>query len=72
MIFLFDTTREAIAAESACREEGIKFRIVPVPREISSRCGMSLETEMESEVEKKLSEKKIKFSKFYPDDSRSK
>ncbi len=36
-------------AERMCREEGIQYQIVPVPKEISSECGMALEIDADDE-----------------------
>lgn len=43
VILLFDSTRNVIHAERACRACGIAVEIVPVPRTLSSECGMALE-----------------------------
>ncbi|WP_281646532.1 DUF3343 domain-containing protein [Parendozoicomonas sp. Alg238-R29] len=40
---LFKTMRYAIKAEAHCREQNISCQVLPVPREISSECGMCLE-----------------------------
>lgn len=40
-IITFHTTTEAMAMESACIKDGIPGRIIPVPRQISSGCGLS-------------------------------
>ncbi len=40
---LFENTRAVIKAESQMKEAKICYRIMPVPREISSQCGMCLE-----------------------------
>lgn len=40
-VITFHTTTEAIAMESACLKEGIPGRLIPVPRQISSGCGLS-------------------------------
>lgn len=42
MRVLFHSTFAVINAEKICRAQGILARVVPVPREISSDCGMSL------------------------------
>jgi hypothetical protein len=42
---LYRTTRSVIRAERLCRSHGIVCRIIPVPRSISSECGMSIEYE---------------------------
>lgn len=40
---LMKSMRYAIKAEKFCREQGITCEVVPVPRQISSECGMCLE-----------------------------
>ncbi len=42
-IFLFRNTREVLKAEKWCIENHIKHKVMPVPRHISSECGMSLQ-----------------------------
>ena len=42
---LMNSMRYAIKAEKFCREQGITCEVVPVPRQISSECGMCLEIE---------------------------
>lgn len=41
LIITFHTTSEAIALEKVCKEDGIPGRLIPVPRQISSGCGLS-------------------------------
>jgi hypothetical protein len=41
IVITFRTTAEAIALESQCQKEGIPGRLIPVPRQISSGCGLS-------------------------------
>jgi len=43
----FPTTFYAIRAESLLKAEGIKFKMVPVPRSISSSCGTALRCDCE-------------------------
>ncbi len=43
----FPTTFFAIRAESVLKLEGIKFKMVPVPRSISSNCGTALRCDCE-------------------------
>lgn len=37
----FNTTSMAIMFERACRKEGIKAKIIPVPRSLSASCGLA-------------------------------
>lgn len=41
VIVTFHTTAEAIAMEKSCQESNIPGRLIPVPRQISSGCGLS-------------------------------
>ena len=43
MLLLFQSTHDVILAEKALRLGGIPRRVIPVPRSISSQCGMALE-----------------------------
>ena len=40
---LMSSMRYAIRAEKFCRQQSITCEVVPVPRQISSECGMCLE-----------------------------
>ena len=56
-IVLFDTTQAAIRAEKVLEQAGIKTKLLPVPRHISSNCGISLRftSGLAHEVESALS-----------------
>jgi hypothetical protein len=41
LVITFHTTAEAIAMEKACKENQVSGRLIPVPRQISSGCGLS-------------------------------
>ena len=43
----FHTTSAAMAAERVCREAGVPGKLVPVPRTLTSDCGISWRTEPE-------------------------
>jgi hypothetical protein len=43
VIVIFPSTYAAIKAERLCLESGIACRVIPVPRDISSDCGVALE-----------------------------
>lgn len=63
ILFLFENTHSVISAEKACVENGLKCRIIPVPRSISSQCGMAIEADSgnETSISGILTEKRIKF-----------
>ena len=41
LVVTFHTTSEAMAAEKACKTNGVPGRLIPVPRLISSGCGLA-------------------------------
>ena len=43
---LFPSVRYAIKAEALCRKQGVTCQVMPVPRQISSECGMCLEVDI--------------------------
>jgi hypothetical protein len=44
---LFQSTRAVIKAERLCKSHGIRCSIIPVPRTVSSECGMAIEIDPE-------------------------
>jgi len=59
-------------AERILKEKGIKVDLIPVPREISSDCGVAVEVSKESEEEAFLilREHRISMTECYTKDSR--
>jgi len=43
IIVTFDKTRDAIQAEKLCKTNEIAYKIIPVPRSVSAKCGMAVE-----------------------------
>ena len=41
-VVLFHNSSSAMRCEALCKKAGIKVRLVPTPRELSSDCGVSL------------------------------
>ena len=41
LVLTFHTTAEAMAMEQLCREHGLPGRLFPVPRALSSDCGIA-------------------------------
>lgn len=41
LVLTFYTTADAIATERLCKEKQIPGRLIPVPRELTSDCGMA-------------------------------
>lgn len=67
-IVLFDTTQAAIRAEKVLNQAGIKTKLIPVPRHISSNCGISLRFELiiVSAVESTLAAKGVPVAVIRP------
>lgn len=50
MLLLFQSTHDVICAEKQIRKKKLSCKVIPVPRSVSSRCGMALEVlDMEKE-----------------------
>jgi len=43
LIVIFQSTHDAIKAERLCLKAGVVCQVIPVPRELSSDCGIALE-----------------------------
>lgn len=50
IIVSFHTTADAILMERLCKEGSVPGRLIPVPREISSGCGLAWCSDPEEEV----------------------
>jgi len=50
-VFLFSSIHYVMRAEKLLKGRGIKVDLIPVPREISSDCGVAIELSPESEKE---------------------
>lgn len=50
LIVTFYTTSAAMAAEKACQQAGLDGRIIPVPRQITSDCGLGWRTQPENQA----------------------
>ncbi len=46
--FVFRSTRDAIKSDRILGKTDIKYSVVPVPKEISAECGMSITTATEN------------------------
>lgn len=49
IVAIFPTTRAVIKAERLCKQNGITCKAIPVPRDISSECGIALEFDSSAE-----------------------
>ena len=50
-VFLFESIHRVMRAEKLLKGKGIKIDLIPVPREISSDCGVAIELSVDSEEE---------------------
>ncbi len=57
LIITFATTSEAMGVESFCNQHGLPGRLVPVPEEITSGCGMAWKV---TPQEKEIMEQELK------------
>jgi hypothetical protein len=64
LLILFETTHAAIKAERLCIGQNIPCKVIAVPREISSGCGIALELkeEQKTAIGDLLSAHSVKFS----------
>lgn len=46
-VVLFHTTTAALRAEKVAQKAGLKVKLIPTPRELSSDCGIALRFELE-------------------------
>lgn len=55
-VVLFHTTTSALRAEKILQKAGLKVKLIPTPRELSSDCGIALRFEFSdrAEVEQRL------------------
>ena len=63
----FKTTSMALMFERVCRGAGISARIAPVPRKLSSSCGLACEfpCDVRPAVESLAEERKIDVASYY-------
>jgi hypothetical protein len=69
-VLLFESIHQVMRAEKFLKAKGFPIDLVPVPREISSDCGVAIELpwEEKEKVELKLVEGHISFLGFYSKD----
>ncbi len=48
LIVAFDSSHDAIKAETVCAREDLAVRLIPIPPEVSAGCGLALRAELES------------------------
>ena len=67
-IVLFETTQAVIKAEKVLNEAGIKIKLIPIPRHLSSNCGISIRFELNlmDNIKSVLSDSNIPFVNILP------
>lgn len=67
VVFTFHTTTQAIFMEQCCKGSGAPGRLIPVPRQISSGCGMAwcAPQEEKAALERLIQEKDIQVEGVY-------
>lgn len=73
-VFVFESIHRVMKAEKLLKGEGIKIDLIPVPREISSDCGVAIELSGDSESVALciLGENKISIAECYTRDASGK
>lgn len=66
-VVIFYSTSSAIKTESAAKKQGLAIKLIPVPRHLSSDCGICLSFNSNDiqEIKKLLSDNKIEFDSIY-------
>jgi len=59
MVFLFESVSAALVAEKVLKDMGITNKLIPVPRQLSSDCGVCIRVESDDQlrVEQALTDK---------------
>jgi hypothetical protein len=67
-VVLFYSISSALHAEKLLKKEGITTKLIPVPRQLSSDCGICLRFEQPEETRVKaiLEEKEVEIQGIYP------
>ncbi|MCE5275163.1 MAG: DUF3343 domain-containing protein [Syntrophaceae bacterium] len=47
---LFDSVNAALLAEKLLKEEGVPFKLIPVPKSLSSDCGVCIRIDADDEA----------------------
>ena len=65
-IIIFESVHFTIKADKYLKEMGVNYKIITTPREISSECGMSIETPVSDfeYIKKLLDEKEFKMTVY--------
>lgn len=67
VVATFDNTHHALRFEKTLKENDIKLTIMPVPREVSASCGLSVKFNIDEfdKVRTLSAEKEISIKKYY-------
>ena len=67
LVVAFHTTSAAIAAEALCGRLGLEGKLISVPRQVTSDCGMawSAPPELRETLESRLAEAGVETAGFY-------
>ena len=70
-VLLLESIHQVMRAEKLLKAKGVKIDLIPVPREISSDCGMAIElpSEEERKVMNLLEERGIPVREWYARDN---
>jgi hypothetical protein len=70
-VLLFSSVHQVMRTEELLKEKGIEVDLIPVPRDISSDCGVAVELSGESEEKALviLAENRISMTECYTKDS---
>ncbi len=68
MVILFPSTHHAIRAEKKARENGFPVKLIPVPRHLSSDCGVCLQCSFEQKeaLESLFQKEGVKIESIHP------
>ncbi|MDF2505368.1 DUF3343 domain-containing protein [Clostridium sp.] len=66
-LITFDSTHSAIRAEKELLNEGLKVKVIPVPTEITTSCGLSIRIALKDleKAKKILKDNNIEVSGYY-------
>lgn len=65
MIITFHQLTEALTFEKYCKQNDVKVRLIPVPRAISSSCGLSAKLDDIENIKDKLEQEDIEYDEIY-------
>ena len=67
-VILVPSTSAALRGEKVLQRAGLQVKLIPVPREISSNCGISIRFAWEErmQVETALAENKVSIESIHP------